>query len=113
MKKEAFAVYTNTDLTEGRGLQYPLYVCEYESSAIRLAKGRGVQGSNATIHRVEILNHNNMLYGPVKLVRPDEEDLRVQNEIDKQRRIQEQKNAVLEKAKQLGLTEDEIKVLRS
>ena len=50
-RKECWLVTTNTDLTEGRGTQYAKYVCWAESTALRLAKGIDVQGSNGTVFK--------------------------------------------------------------
>jgi hypothetical protein len=52
-EKTLFAVYTNTDLTEGRGNEYIHALTEKEITAKRLAKGRYVQGTDATVKEVK------------------------------------------------------------
>ena len=49
--KEVWVVYTNTDLTEGRGHQYPIHVCGSASTAARMATRKGVQGSDANVSK--------------------------------------------------------------
>jgi len=99
--KEAFVVWTNTDLTEGRGWQYPAAVCESETTAIRLAKGRGVMGSDCGVEPAPIFKIDGLWYAPAKIESPDKNDLSV----DAQR---VEKRAAEEKAKSLGMTPDEI-----
>ena len=36
--KQVWLAMTNTDCTEGRGRQYPKFVCEKKATAIRLGK---------------------------------------------------------------------------
>jgi hypothetical protein len=52
-EKNLFACCTNTDLTEGRGKQYIFALAENESTALRLAKGKNVQGADANIVQVK------------------------------------------------------------
>lgn len=52
--KTIFACYTNTDLTEGRGAEYPFAFAEKQSTATRLAKGKGVQGTDARVQQVQM-----------------------------------------------------------
>jgi len=39
-EKEIWAVYSNTDLTEGKGGQYVKHYCKKETTAYRLGKGQ-------------------------------------------------------------------------
>lgn len=102
--QDAFVLWTNTDLTEGRGVQKPLAVCESEATAIRLGKKNGVMGSDCEITKVNIFRFNNMWYGPVHLITQSIDDKLKQNKIDA-------KNKAIAKAKAAGLTEDDIKAL--
>ncbi len=102
---EAFVVYTNTDLTEGRGHEYPLYVCETEATALRLARKAYVQGCDAPVRKERILSIDGTLYGPIRLVRSTKEDDAAQKEMDA-------RNAAIKKARDLGMTEEEIRAIR-
>lgn len=105
--KTAYVVLTNSDLTEGRGYQYPLAVCEIKATAKRLGSGRYVQGSDCPIEPVELVNLEGKWYFPsnsVALVPPSPEDILKQQEDDKTA-------DVVRKAKTLGLTDDELKIL--
>ena len=61
---------SNSDLCEGRGTVYIKYLCESKSTAIRLAKGAYVQGSDSPVVAVTALFHNNLWYFPGGLVIP-------------------------------------------
>ena len=99
-------VYTNTDLTEGRGYQFPIAVCETVATARRLAKKAYVMGSDAPVEEREVIRHNGEWYGPVRVVQPTAEDMIVQAAFTKQL-------SALEKAKAAGLTDEDINALRN
>ena len=111
--REAWVVYTNTDLTEGRGIEYPLFVCQIQSTAYRLAKGRYVQGTNAPV-KVFLITRDvtGQWLGPINLIGPTAQDTVIQRNVDENNRILKEKDIVLEKAKALGLTDADIKLLK-
>ncbi len=80
--KDVYVVWHNSDRTEGRGRQIPKNVCQVEATAIRLAKGCDVQGSNGSIAYTEIYRVGANWYGPIALERPSVGDKSVQKEID-------------------------------
>ncbi|WP_156374424.1 hypothetical protein [Pseudorhodoferax sp. Leaf274] len=45
-ERTVYAVYTNTDLTEGRGRQYVTHYCETEATARRVGSRGYVMGSD-------------------------------------------------------------------
>lgn len=105
--KNAYVVWTNTDLTEGRGTQYPLAICEKEATAYRMAKGQGVQGMDADVQPIELIQSNTAWgrwYGPITLMTPTAEDNAMQVKLDAKR-------AAVAKAKSAGLTEAEVAAL--
>lgn len=51
-----YGVFTNSDLTEGRGTEYPLHHCRLRATAVRLAKGQGVMGSDAKVKPIRVVN---------------------------------------------------------
>jgi len=106
MKDEAWAVTTNSDLTEGRGHEIVRFVCQIEATALRLASGINVQGSNGVVSRVELLIVDNKLYGPVSLVIPTKDDLKAQQARDAARNAEA-------KALAAGLTAQDIEAIRS
>lgn len=103
-EKDVYVVYTNTDCTEGRGYNYPLFVCELEATAIRLAKNNYIQGSNAPIYKEKAYKVNNTWVASVEIKKPTQEDLNTQAAIDKRKQL-------VEKAIAAGLTEEDIKML--
>ena len=104
--KEAWAVLVNTDLDEGRGRQYVKHLCEMEVTAVRKAHKADVQGTNGTVVRVDLVKRNNTWFGPVEIERPTSDDQKSQLVIDAKRKAEE-------KARSLGLTEDELAALRT
>jgi hypothetical protein len=103
--KEAWAVLVNTDLTEGRGRRYVKHLCEMEATAVRRAHKADVQGSNGMVVPVELVKRNNTWLGPVEIERPTSDDQKTQLVIDAKRKAEE-------KARSLGLTDDELAALR-
>ena len=68
MNKNFWVVYTNSDLTEGRGREFPLAVCELKSTAIRLGKNNYVQGSDCPVRQMELFEHEGKLYVPFSII---------------------------------------------
>lgn len=103
-EKDLFACYTNTDLTEGRGKQYLFALAENESTALRLAKGKDVQGTDATVRKVKayfVPTDKNYMsigcwYTPAGFIHtPSEVDLEAEKVLLENR----EKNLLLEKFK--------------
>jgi len=111
--REIYCVWTNTDLTEGRGQEYVEYFCEKEATAIRLAQKNYVQGSNSRITKSVCYKINNQWYYPsCRTVYPTVEDNKAEAKLEEERQLALKKNNILNKPKELGLTEEEIKILR-
>ena len=75
----AWIVYSNEDLTEGRGREIPIHVCWSKTTASRLAEKAGVQGSRARINEVKIFQmqtgpHRSDWLAPVQIVEPSKAD---------------------------------------
>lgn len=100
-----WAVITNRDLTEGRCSEYIKHICDTEACALRLAKGAGVQGSNARTQRVQLQCIGGTWYGPINLTYSTPHDSQLQLLIDKQRVVEA-------RAKSLGLSDEDIAMLR-
>jgi hypothetical protein len=97
-----YVVFTNTDLTEGRGYQIPIAWSVNKYTAQRMARGEGVMGSNADVRVVDTLLVEGKQYlalDYVLLEHPTKEDkLKEQQE--------EERNTILTKMKELGVTEE-------
>jgi hypothetical protein len=93
--KKVWVAMTNTDLTEGRGSEYALFICESETTAIRLGKGKYVMGTDCRIQESKIFYlKGEGWYGPVGRVYPSsDEDKREESKLKKERA----KNLVIEK----------------
>jgi hypothetical protein len=105
--KKLWVVISNTDLTEGRGAQIPIAVCYNEVTAKRHAKGKYVQGMDCPIIEMNLICIENRWYVPIDAVRiigPSKED------IEEQKRIDTKRNAI-QKARDLGLTDDDLRDL--
>lgn len=101
----SWVVISNTDLTEGRGGQVILHHCVSQATAIRLAKGRGVQGSDAHVYEDSLFKINDGWYGNVIPEQQSSEDLKQNARLVKYQ-------AAVRKATDAGLTHEEIKLLQ-
>lgn len=102
--KDVWVAWTNTDLTEGRGWEIPLAVCEKQATAIRLGRQRSVQGCDCKVSKATAYKINGRWVGPFRLIGPTREDDSDQNAIDA-------KQSAIEAAKRLGLSDEQIKAL--
>ena len=56
-ERTLYVAYTNTDLSEGRGRDVPIAVCELEVTAKRLAACRYAQGTDGPVRPVTMLRY--------------------------------------------------------
>lgn len=103
-----YAVYDNTDHSEGRGREFVRAYTKLESTALRLAKRSYVQGSDAPINRVTLYQFGDKYFplsSIVRVVEPNAEDV-----------ILEERAktflGVIEKAVSLGLSPEDIEILK-
>ncbi len=111
-KMKIYCVETNTDLTEGRGRQVTIALSSSPSTAIRVSKGQGVQGSDAdtVMWEIPVIDGEPMV--PLSLIKyrmwvePTQED--------RDRDLLENKyQETRMRALAAGLTEEDIQVLIS
>lgn len=102
--RKVYVVWTNTDLTEGRGSVVPQYICALKATALRLAKGINVQGSNGEITESTVTYDSNQIsyIGPVKIIQGNLEDE------EKEKRLQE-RQAIARKI--IGITKEELRII--
>ena len=106
-KKLFYVAYSNSDLTEGRGYDIPIAVCELEATAIRRAHKQYVQGTNGPVRSFDAIELDSRWYLPIQVtdvIKPSEEDKKVQKRLD-------EKRSAIERAKISGLTEADINIL--
>lgn len=106
--QEIFAVWTNTDLTEGRGSEYVKFYCKLKSTARRLAKGNYVQGSDCRITTERMISFNGKWYAPGPHVDYGTREDALE---EQQALAAERKQIALDRARELGLTDEEIAIL--
>ena len=104
--KKVWVSWINTDLTEGRGRQIPLCVCESKATSIRMGRKKNVQGCNAEIRGAIAVKYEGKWLGPCNIISPSSED---KIEDAKENNYQIAK----EKAKKLGLSEEDISALKN
>lgn len=97
-----YIVFTNSDLTEGRGFLVPFAWSYNKYTALRLAKRRGVQGSDADVQSIETIEHLGMEYIPIACV-PVEYPTKQDEDLQKQ---EEERNNAIAKMRELGVTDD-------
>ena len=103
--RDVWVAWTNTDLTEGRGYRYPLAVCESETTADRLGQKKYVMGSACPVTKeVAVRVHGSGWLVPGAIHPETDED-------KKARAILEARRAAVQKAKDAGLTDEEITAL--
>lgn len=102
--KEVWVVYTNTDLNEGRGHEYPIHVCGSASTAARMATRKGVQGSDAHVSKEIAVKVRGGWLAPVSIIEPNDADRRADA-------LNVERLRVMDKARAAGLTDDEIRML--
>lgn len=108
MSDKVYVVFTNTDLTEGRGRQVPLYVCKRYTTAVRMSKKKGVMGSDAEVHEVTCKDIEGQLYMPINCVDiylPTREDV-----VEDDKRIRREQ--AIARAIALGLSKEDIEALK-
>ncbi|WP_157684936.1 hypothetical protein [Robbsia andropogonis] len=99
--KTIWIAWTNSDLTEGRGHQLPLAICEKEVSARRLGRKGDVMGSDCHVTKGIALEISGQWYVPGRIIPPSKDDIAAQEKIDR-------RALAIEKARAAGLTEDDI-----
>lgn len=109
--KPVWVVWQNTDLTEGRGYLVPIHVCESETTAYRLAKGKGVQGSDAEVSFGEAVKHMGHWCAPVQVIKPTAKDIDADARKAAAREADRRKHEALERARLAGLSEEDIQAL--
>lgn len=113
--KDVWVVWTNTDLTEGCGVKYAKHYCTLGATAIRLAKGGYVQGLDCPVTMVKAyFMDNGSWYVPGAWINPGTPEDAEQEEILKAKREAERlKSHALARARELGMTDEEIAALSS
>jgi hypothetical protein len=110
-KKYVYAPYVNSDLNEGNGYQYPLAFCQLKATAIRLGKGKDVQGTHADVKEVEIFLYDDVWYGPIMVESPTANDEIVDKMIKEEIELARKKKQIMLKLLDLGISQEEIKTL--
>lgn len=116
--KKVYLVYNNTDLNEGRGREYVYAIAELEVTAERLAKGAGVHGCDCRVVEFEtvLFYDENKRYLPLDVIPffpPTIDDINQQKERDRKLEEKRKFEIVLQKAKDLGLTDEEIAIIKT
>lgn len=110
---KVYAVWTNTDLTEGRGQEYVEYFCKLESTARRLARGNYVMGTDSRVTEVTVLFRGGEWYLPgPRIVEASTEDLAAERELEAERKRNLARERALERARKLGLSDEDIAALK-
>lgn len=116
-EKVVWRVIGNRDLTEGRGPRYTKALCELEATARRVGKKGYVQGGDCPIEqtklvRIEKDGRLGSWLGPVDVMQPTADDKKLQARLDEVTEQKRAKEAAIEKAKELGLSDEELEALR-
>jgi leucyl aminopeptidase len=100
-----WVVWSNTDLTEGRGREFAKHICRFETTAKRLASKSYVQGSDCPYEEIPLLSlqigYRNYKFSAVRVIEPTDKDTKEQTQLNKTKEAEQ-------KALKLGLTPEEI-----
>lgn len=107
--EKIYLVVSNSDLTEGRGRPINLAYCASQATAKRLSKKKGVMGSDAEVRAYDVLFLDGKPVIPLSLLTIE---FATKEDEAEQKRI-ESVDSVIRKAKEAGITEDELIILRS
>jgi len=103
--KVVYVVIQNKDLTEGRGPLYPGRVCELRETAVRLSKGKDVQGTDCAIEEsLAVFMEDVGWLARVVITPPTREDTR-------EHQKQELRNSAIERMKEAGISADDIRIV--
>lgn len=111
--RDLWVVLKNTDDTEGRGALYISHVCALEATALRIARGKYVMGSDCPIEKVRSYKINDYWLQPSPVVPASDEDRRNQAEIDAARSVKGMAEKALAEAEELGLSQEHVDALRA
>jgi len=106
--KTIYAVMTNSDRTEGRGKEFPIGFSFNKFTAYRIGKGNYVQGCDCPIREIPILEYEGKEYiylYNLDITPPTKQDIDNENQM-------KEKEQLIKKAKDLGLSDEEIEKLR-
>jgi hypothetical protein len=119
-QKFVWVVWQNTDLCEGRGGLVPLAVCETPETALRIGKGKDVQGCDcnftkekAYLHKLEDTGGSlrSYWYAPCRILSENDQDKQARKIREEKEKRMEKFNESVEKAKRAGLSDEDIKNL--
>ena len=102
--KAVWVAWTNTDLTEGRGYRVPLHVAESRETAIRLGRKGSVMGCDCEVTEALAVKVNNRWLVPGRIASETAED-------KKARLKREERDAAIARAKQSGISDEDIETL--
>ena len=99
-----YVVRVNSDLTEGKGRQVIKAVCAIRSTAVRLARGADVQGSNGQVTEESAFLVGNTWFVPGYITQPTPQDAKAED-------VERQIDVIKRKALEAGLSEADIELL--
>lgn len=113
-ERKVWIVWTNTDLTEGRGTQFAIHYCEAEITARRLAKKNYIQGTDCPITEGKLFFDGTNWYGPGPMVTTmSPADQREQAIFDEGIAHEQRRKAAILRARELGLSAEDIALISS
>lgn len=108
-----YVAWTNTDCTEGRGKSVPYAVCTAESTARRLGKERGIQGSDCPVtQEIAVRVKGSLWLAPCEIHYPNDADAREEKRLEAKRQAEQRKHEALERAREAGLSDEDIEILK-
>lgn len=110
-ERDVFYLRRNSDRTEGRGEIWLDTPCDNFYTAKRLGLKGGVQGADIEPIKGKAYLIDDVWYYRSRNNMPNQSDTQLQEDYDIKLYKEEQKQKILDKALELGLTEEEIAIL--
>lgn len=85
-------------------------ICRLEATANRL-NNPYAETKIGIVNEFEIFKIGNQWYGPIQVIQPSEQDFEAQKKIDEVNKLKQDSKAAIQKALELGLTQEEISLI--
>lgn len=110
--KKVWLTVSNSDLTEGRGSQIILAVCDTPETARRMGSRKYVMGTDCPIEESQAVKIDGRWYVRGNITPENEVDKKFRLSREKAEEALKNRDAVIERAAALGLSAEDLEILR-
>lgn len=109
--QDVYVVMGSLDRNSGEAPDYPMCITTSLALAKRVGKHRYIQGGDCPIKKNKAYIIDGQWYGPVYIDPPTEKDKEEDKRLLKEEVDERKRQQIIKRAKELGLTDKEIKLL--